>query len=334
VLRRSQLHPEVWYGDPLAPKYAEPEIFRIVPIAAPRSSIVAANVFVHESRLLMFYGPLTARLRTEQWWNDSVLQRVFATLQQSASSWMSAGHMMTDSSQGVLKIKNLMELIATLGEEALRKRIAMMEMAKSVSRSILIDTEEDYQRVTTSFTATADMLDRFMLRVAAAADMPVTVLFGRSPAGMNATGESDITAWYDAIAAERSECLTPHLETLVRVAMAARDGLTRGRVLDGWQIAFPPLWQPSAKEQAETDKLRADTVASLVNAQVILPEEGAIKLANDGDWPEIDIESRRAALVVEYARLRDPDPEPAVDPAAPPAPAPDDVLSDQSDDGE
>ena len=43
-----------------------------------------------------------------------------------------------------------------------------------------------------TFGGIADTYDRFMMDVAGAAETPVTKLFGRSPAGMNATGESDM----------------------------------------------------------------------------------------------------------------------------------------------
>lgn len=43
-----------------------------------------------------------------------------------------------------------------------------------------------------TFTGLPDVYDRVMMDVAGAARTPVTKLFGRSPAGMNATGESDL----------------------------------------------------------------------------------------------------------------------------------------------
>jgi hypothetical protein len=98
--------------------------------------------------------------------------------------------------------------------------------------------------------------------------------------------------------------------------MACDKGPTKGVVLDGWTIEFPPLWQASAKEQAETFKTKCDALASLVTAQIALPAECALKLAKDGSFPELDVDSRELALEVELERIANPEPPP--DPNAPP----------------
>ena len=43
------------------------------------------------------------------------------------------------------------------------------------------------------------MIQEFATLVSAAADIPTTRLFGRSPAGMSATGESDLRNYYDRV---------------------------------------------------------------------------------------------------------------------------------------
>ena len=69
-----------------------------------------------------------------------------------------------------------------------------------------------------TFTGLPDVYDRVMMDVAGAAKTPVTKLFGRSPAGMNATGESDMNNYYDYI-----------------------DGLRENQLGQLWNVFFP-LW--------------------------------------------------------------------------------------------
>jgi hypothetical protein len=156
-----------------------------------------------------------------------------------------------------------------------------------------------------------------MMRIASAASMPVTILFGRSPAGMNATGESDTRAWYDQVASERCEQLEPAIEELTEILMACDDGPTQGEILEGWCIEFPPLWQPTKVEQATAFKTEADALVALANAQIILPEEAALRLARNGDLAELDIATREAALKYELERMAQP-PEPPQPPPPPP----------------
>lgn len=312
VLRRTQLRVDKYYTDVRAPKYGEPELFEIVQQAGSTygEERLLTGIKIHESRMLIFRGVMTARepvLSGSILTDHSVLQRCKEALQYGSQAWMSATHLMSDASQGVLHIQNLIQMLSTNGEGLLKKRMQMMDLARSVCRSILVDADkEKFERVPTSFQGLPDMLDRQMMRISAAARMPLTILFGRSPAGMNATGESDTRSWYDQVATERAEKLDPKLRALIEMLMRAKDGPTSGKVLDGWEIQWNPLWQPTDKEQAETFKLKADALAGLVTAQVVQPEEAALKLAHDGGFAELDVESREHALEVVLERVANP----------------------------
>jgi len=298
VLRRPQLKIAKRFEDVTAEHYGEPEIFEVRRSDVTGAAMINTGTFIHASRLIIFEGTLTATAvnqRADSWWPDSVLQCVHDALRQTATSWQSVAHLISDASQGVLKIANLVDLIATNGQEELRTRIQMMDLARSVCRSLLIDADrESFERVATSFAGLPEMMDRMMQRVAAAAEMPVTLLFGKSPAGLNATGESDIRGWYDTVADAQTDVLKPRLERLVRILMNASDSATGGSEPDSWTIEFKPLWQPNELEQATILKLKADTHVALVTAQIEMEAEAGIALA--ADIPTIDAEHRRALL--------------------------------------
>lgn len=303
VVRRPQLRMKKRNGDIRAPNYGEPELYEVLQTAPSGQMVVGSGILVHASRLILFPGTLTARStppNTLEQWDDSVLQCVHDAIRQAAVAWQSCAHLMTDASQGVLKIANLVDLIESGGKEALRTRIEMMDLARSVCRAILIDADrEEFTRVATSFAGLPEMLDREMMRVAAAAEMPVTILFGRSPAGLNATGESDIRAWYDTVVDAQTDQLKPALERLLKLIFAAKDSPTSGEIPERWTIEFNPLWQPTEKEQAETLKLKADTHVALVTAGIELDSEGALALAKD--IPTIDVEHRQQLMEADIA---------------------------------
>jgi len=322
VLRRPQLEVRKRYSDIHGPKFGQPELYAVRRADVRRDA--ALEVLIHESRLVFFPGALTARNVTQAAddWDNSVLQRAHDCLRQSASGWQSTAHLMSDASQAVLKIDHLSEIIATGGEARLRARMEVMDMARSVCRAILVDAErEEFTRVATSFAGLPEILDRFMMRDAAAAEMPVALLYGRSAAGLNATGESDTRAWYDVIEDAQNDVLRPRLERVVRVFMLAKNGPTRGQEPENWKLSFTPLWQPTEKESAETRKINGDTIATLVQAQVMLPEEGALDLAQSGDFSTIDVEARTQALEVDRELAADPE---GIDPATGTTPVADD----------
>ena len=317
LVKRPQLTIKRRYEDVTKPEYGKPEIYTIsqnTVTLAPRQGLD-----VHASRLILFDGALTARMTMDSptGFDDSVLQQAMTTLQQTATAWQSTAHLMTDASQGVLKIANLVDLVATGGQETLRTRIGLMDLSRSVCRAILVDAEkESFERVSTSFAGLPEVMDRLMMRMSATAEQPVTLLYGRSPAGLNATGESDIRGWYDTVAEAQVDELKPRLERLLKLMFLAKDGPTRGRVPEDWSIEFNPLWQPTDKELADTKKVKADTYVALVTAQIMTDAEAGIGLASD--FPTIDVESRselaeadkEEGLRPREVNTPEPDPEP------------------------
>ena len=329
VLRRPELEAAQYYDDIEAPNFGQVELYRLIPSTVPYTSVGSGrpvaprpltDALVHESRLLKFRGVHTSRWGASSafYWDDSILQRVFVAMQAFSATWMGAAHLMTDASQAVIKLANLMQLVTAAGEEKMRLRMRWLDIGRSVARAVVLDERESFERVATPFSGIPELLDRFMVRVSSAAGMPVTVLFGRSPAGMNATGESDIRSWYDQVAAQRTKDLTPQIEHLTRVLMATDGGPTDGIVLDGYCVDYPPLWQPTDKEAAETFKLIADALVALANGKIILPEEAAIRLAKRADFSELDVAAREAGLKYELERMLEPPQEPPPLPPTPP----------------
>jgi uncharacterized protein len=315
VAMKPQLTVRSRYQDEEHPRHGEVETYEVrrAPAVGMMTPIRTGTV-IHESRLIVFGGTLGARFFNVNpgGFEDSVLQRVHTVLRDTATSWQSTAHLLTDASQGVLKIKNLMGLIASSGKEVLRTRVELIDMARSVCRSLLIDEGESFERLATSFAGIPELMDRFMMNVASAAEMPVTKLYGRSPAGMNATGESDTRGWYDTVEDAQSDVLLSRHERLLTVCMLAKDSPTKGKLPESWRIKYLPLWQPTAAEEANRKKTVAETHVALVNAQIMLEVEASLGLA--GDFPSINVEMRQKILADELKAREERAGEPPPDP--------------------
>lgn len=81
------------------------------------------------------------------------------------------------------------------------------------------------------------------------------------------------------------------LDKLVKLLMLSKDGLFHGRELPKWAIKFNPLWLPNAKEQAETDKMQAETKEKIANIRRTYMDSGALdasevrqKLKEEGEY--------------------------------------------------
>jgi hypothetical protein len=203
-------------------------------------------------------------------WGDAVLTRCRETLRDFQTAWASAGLLVADFSQAVWKIKGLAEILALDKNKEVENRISAMELARSIVRATVIDADgEEFSRQQTPVTGLPDLLSQFATRLAAAADMPVTLLMGMSPAGLNATGESDIRTFYDRIKSMQKRKLKPALEKLVRVAFSALE-------IDepeDWSIEFNPLWQPTEQEQAQARLTQMQVDQGYHDMQVLSSEE-------------------------------------------------------------
>lgn len=265
VFEPRELVPNTWYEDP-GDKYGTPETYRLVSIATG-GSMSSLQTIIHESRLVVFPGIRVSRElpQVESWgWGDSVLTRVRSVLRDFHMSWASAAALLADFSQGVFKYAGLTEMILKKQDDAIKRKLGVMDYSRSVFQSLVIDKEDDFERKSTPMSGASEILVQFITRLAAACDTPATKLAGISPAGMNATGESDTRGWYETVGEEQEQD-RPLLEQLIRFGLLALDGPANGNEPDTWRVTFNPMWAPSDKEQAETRKTVAETDQILID---------------------------------------------------------------------
>jgi len=253
--------PASYYGDPREPKYGQPRTYRLQPLTMPAGygpgsrsrNVFAGQIYVHESRLLIFPGILTTRREAirRNGWGQSVIERVFESARDYRTGMQGASALIQDFAQAVMKVKGLAEIFQSNDIAALRNRFAAMDMARSMLRMQVIDAEEEFKREPTPVSGLPELLDRLSTQLSAASEIPVTRLFGQAPAGLNATGASDIRAYYDSIESKRATKVRRALERLATLVMKSKQGPTQGVEPATWSIQFPPLWQPTAKETAD-----------------------------------------------------------------------------------
>ncbi len=274
VYEPRELRPTRFYGAE-SPKAGEPSHFQVVPITGMREG--SPFVEVHETRLILFPGIRVSREEltgVEYGWGDNKLTRVRDVLNDFELTFGSAANLVQDFSQAVLKLDGLAGILGQDGGGVAGSRLSEMNRWRSVLRAIVIDSKDSFTRETTPLAGLPDLMDRFMFRLAAAAEMPVSKLMGMAPAGLNATGESDADNW-NAVVANGQEHVLPMIERLIQLFMLAKNSPTKGNQPDIWSIEFAPLSQPSEKETAETRKLVAETDWGNCDRGITSPEEVA-----------------------------------------------------------
>jgi phage-related protein (TIGR01555 family) len=254
--------------DATSPTFGKPTLYRI-------TQLLGGTTFdVHVSRIIRFDGKLVPRFtqKANAGWHDSVYQSTFEQIRQVGNVFGNSEIITEDFVQTIIKVADLKKQIAT-GQEALVKtRMDLLDLSRHVLNMILLDEGEDYQRQSSSVAGLALLLDRFVMVLSSVTGIPVTLLMGRSPSGLNATGESDIRFWYDSVQADQNTELKPRLEKLVQYLFTEGGN----KAPDEWSIQFNPLFQMTEKEKQEIYKGTAEADAIYVDRGVLDPNEVAV----------------------------------------------------------
>lgn len=258
------------------------------------------NVFlVHHSRVLrMDWGLLPPRNCNEnQGWGDSAITSIYDELKNYGSAFANTSAMMQDFVNCVLSIPNLSQTIATDcdGGAKVYKRIDLANLTKSVLNTYVIDGEETYQKISTNVSGVSDLIDRFMLSLSSVTGIPVTLLFGRSPAGLNATGDADIRNFYDMIKQQQETKLKPVLEKLCYYLFLSKENDFNGVEPENWAVQFTPLWQNTEEQEANIRRTTAETDKIYMETGVLEPNEVAVSRFGGNRYSTntlIDVEKR------------------------------------------
>ncbi len=275
-----------------SPNYGFPNVYTI------NDNRTGAIFFVHYSRILrMDWNVLPPRWQNfNQGWGDPLIQTIYEELRNYSMAFSHTATMMEDFVNGILKIPNLTAIMASqCGDQNVLKRLNILNLSKSTTNTMILDGDETYEKYSTNVSGVADLIDRFMLSLSAVTRIPVSLLFGRSPAGLNATGESDVRNFYDAIKQEQETKLRSVLEKLIRYIMISKDGPFNGVEPDNWSLQFVPLWQNTEEQDALTRRAVAEMDAIYIDRGVLTPEEVAISRFAGNKWSmntEIDLEAR------------------------------------------
>ncbi len=257
------------------PNYGSPDFYQVSDYRT------GATFLVHHSRILrMDWSILPPRdWNYNQGWGDTVLMSIWDELKNYGSAFANASAMMQNFVNGVLTMPGLSDALASdcKGADAqVLRRLDMANLSMGVTNIMALDGSEKYEKISTNVTGVAELIDRFMLSVSSVTGIPLTLLFGRAPAGLNATGDADIRNFYDMIKQQQETKLKPVLEKLTQYLFLAKDGPFNGIEPENWGIQFTPLWQNTEEQEAVMRRTVAETDRIYIETGVLDPNEVAI----------------------------------------------------------
>lgn len=258
-------------------KFQEPEFYQV--------NSQYGQFRVHESRCLVFRNgkmPETGPYPAYRSFGIPEMLRMRQALMETLVSHSYSVRMLERCVQAIYKMKNLSNLLNTLdGEEKVLKRLEVIDLARGILNSLVIDSEgEDYDFKSMPLAGVKDIVDGTCNMLSAITDIPQTILFGRSPAGENSTGESDMENYYNHVNKIQKMMLKKNLRVLLDLIFEC--GRKNGDIkeIPAYKVGFVPLWSLSEKEQADVDSVKAATEQTkaataqiYVDMQVLSPSE-------------------------------------------------------------
>jgi len=283
-LDRWEVEPVRWQLDINLPGFGEPDVYQVTPHTNGGAATGVAGQQVHTSRLLKFGGVELPRAMQAHngGYDDSVLQRPWDAVRRFCETENGMGRIVQSFERATISMSGLASVLSDEeGVQMIEARMGLLSRSVSMLNAVLLDADsgEQYTRTSSTVTGLPELYDRFAQSVSKAARMPQTILFGTTPSGLNTDGESGIQGWHKRVHAYQEQKLAPEISRLVGYMFAAQ-----GSEPEAWGIAWAPLDEPGAKEQAEVRKLTAETDAIYLDRGVRSPDQVAESRDGSSGW--------------------------------------------------
>lgn len=281
------------------PDYGFPKYYTVTDPAG------GGSVKIHHSRVVRFTGntlPFWEEI-AEMQWGASVVESIFDELRKRDNVSWNIAQLTFMANIRVLKMQDLGQLLAATDSESQAELLRTLEAQNMLLNNMgmqVMDAADGLETHQYTFGGLADCYQQFIMDISGAAEIPVTRLFGRSPSGLNATGESDLQNYYDMIAEKQESYLRPILNKVLPPFIIS----TLGSLPDDFDFEFDPVAEPSDKERADLAKCGTDNVVAAYNAGLISQRTALKELKQQsertGVWTNItDEDIERASDSVE-----------------------------------
>lgn len=206
---------------------------------------------------------------TESMWGISVIERLYDRMVAFDSASMGAAQLIYKAHLRTLKIKELRNIIAAGGKpyEGLISFVEVMRRFQGQEGITLLDGEDEFEvhQGAQALTGIADALDKFGEQVAGALQVPLVRLLGQSPAGLSASGESDMRNYYDSIGQRQEKDLRMGVHKCYQLAALSR----QINLPDDFDMNFRSLWELDEEQKANVAKTTGDAVSAAFDGGLI-----------------------------------------------------------------
>jgi hypothetical protein len=245
------------------PEFGLPEYYTV------STASFGFGVRAHHSRIVRFTGrhlPYIEEL-AETYWGTSELEHVYSEIVKYDNTSYNIAALIFQANLKIYKMEGF-EQLGTAPQSVIKdlyNTLTMMNFMMNNQGMQIMGHQDSLETQQYSFSGLSDIYEMFMLDVSGASEIPVTRLFGRSPAGLNSTGESDMQNYYDSIEEKQETYLKPIIEELLPILCMSEFG----SIPDDLNFEFEPIRRPSEEEKKTIATQTTGAVAEMFNAGII-----------------------------------------------------------------
>lgn len=257
--------------DPLSPTFYHP------------TSWFVMGTDVHASRLLTVIGrPLPDILKPAYAFGGLSLSQMAKPY---VDNWLRTRQAVADLlvSFTTFVLKTDMGVVLNEGAATQLKRRTMLFNKVRDNRGLFVldKDREEFENVSAPLGGLDALQAQTQEHMSAVCGIPLSILLGITPQGLNASNEGEIRTFYDWIEAEQESKLTPHVQYILNLVQLSK----LGAIDPGIGFSWNPLWTMSDKERGEINKQEAETDAIYFDMGTLDSEEIRTRLANKEDSP-------------------------------------------------
>jgi phage-related protein (TIGR01555 family) len=261
--------------NPLDPNWYNPEMWLVM------------GTQVHASRLLRFVGREVPDLLKPAYSFGGLSLSQMA--KPYVDNWLSTRQAVNDIIRAftVFVLKSNLADTLMVGGEQLFRRAALFNNVRDNSGLMMIDkADEEFENVSAPLGTLDALQAQAQEHMAAVSGIPIVILLGINPAGLNATSAGDIEIFYDWIHSCQEHQIRPNLTKILNFMQLSEFGEVDPDII----FDFNPLLSESEKEKAETRRSDAETDQIYVDMGALDPGEVRKKIADDPDsqYPGLD----------------------------------------------
>lgn len=236
-----------------------------------------ASLIVHHSRVLRFTGdelPYWEK-QLEQEWGTSKVETIFDSLKRYDNVLGNIANLVWQANIWTQKTDKLEQLLGLAPNSMQQNFVNSIHAQQRLMNSFgtrFIDKEDDLQNHQYGFAGLDKVFEIFQYDMSSVSGIPITILFGRSAAGLDATGDADMDNYYTMLEGIQENKVRPVMEQLLPIMCMSEFGAVPGDI----NISFNPVRVPSEKEKAEIATAKTNAIVQ-AHSEGIISDKIALK---------------------------------------------------------